>query len=202
MKRANNGWSCRIVRLWGAVAATPPAKGGLGHRHLAGCAACQRWAAANDELATALRRDARRTNAVPPDLTQGIMQAVRSSRVPANDRSASARAPWALVAAVTCLAATVALWTQWHATDRAAGEPTVAVSDTAVDSAQVAANGVSTWSGVVAPITDVIKEESLEAEAKSVYADAQSAVRFLALNFLPTAAERDSSDAPRRPARG
>lgn len=75
-------------------------------------------------------------------------------------------------------------------------------SETTIDSGQVAANAAPGWSGVVAPITEVIKEESLESEAKSVYADAQSAVHFLALNFLPNASERDSSDTPRRPARG
>lgn len=183
MKTANSPqWSCRLVRGWASWLGARDR--GMSARHIAACPACQEFFAATDELDACLRRDAERASHAPSSgLEDRIMREI--VRTPAQTERRAARSGWAL-AGVGVAAAVVFMsaffWARHNVTppsDTVAVHPTPAVTTPAT-----AATGSLT---LPANVTTLLAQDPLQGEVKSVYADAQSAVRFLALNFLPSA---------------
>lgn len=205
MKTTNQPhWSCRIVRAW--VAWGGSRDHGPAARHAANCPACQEYFAAAVGLDAALRRDAVRAAATPsPELEQRILRELARTTHPAPARPA--RRGWTLAGVgVGAAAAAVVVVFAWRGADlrKHPGRPPVAVETKGapvVSSRPVSPALATTAPGapVVLPatVTKLLDKDPLQTEVNSVYADARTAVRFLALNFLPTSANgRNGLDAP------
>jgi len=86
------------------------------------------------------------------------------------------------------------------------GGPTVGSRDQAqditpdqllADSRQLARSLNERLQNDVAPLANSLAQENpLQQEIGAVYSDAQSALQFLAMNFLPASADRDGAPAP------
>ncbi|HVU36270.1 MAG TPA: hypothetical protein VHE61_22730 [Opitutaceae bacterium] len=91
------------------------------------------------------------------------------------------------LAAVAALA--LMLWPSRPARPPATAPDTTVVTTNAHRPTGAAAAGVSgtaPLTTLVAPVGTLLRQDPLQTEADHVYADARSAVQFLALNFLPT----------------
>ena len=201
MKHGSSRWSCQLVRSFNAVFT---AGDGAGSRHIATCAACQAYYAATSTLEDALRAEARQSPVAPNGLHAGIMRAVAESTAGSQPRPrTSSLAPW-LIAAAACVAvAFVSL--RWQPDREAASPTSVALAD--VSTIGTLVSNATGWSRIAEPVQSVLDDASLRSEADLMYANARSAVSFLALNFLPSdsvaANAPDASNQSRiRPARG
>jgi hypothetical protein len=186
--------SCRVVRWRAGVLGGVPAP-----QHLEACADCRRYFAACDELDMALRGDAMKIEAQPPTgLDRAILVTLGTAVV---DRRPK-RVPSVLVvaAAAFVMGALIAIgfrtgW--WHGLvepARGASPDVIALAD----AAEVWSDRV--WNSTLPAAGEFVQDNALQQEVDAVYADARSAVDFLALNFLPTA----ENGAPKggRPAKG
>lgn len=173
-------FTCRIVRRWCALteAAAP--------QHAARCVACQEYFAAVASLEEALRRDALRSTPLPSiGFEQRILSTVRTSgrelEVAAPRRTAWLPA-WTGFAALVAVALVLA-WSNRPP------RPPVDLRSTAADAALVVdtvENLSSQLVDSVIPTTaQFVARNPLQQEASSLYADARSAIGFLAMNFLP-----------------
>jgi hypothetical protein len=163
-------WSCRLVRMFGGDAESA---------HVAQCSDCQRYFGRVDQLETALRRDARVPRAaVPAGLDARILRALEQENAPARRRPVARFPALVLGAGTACVALTA--WLVWGAGGR--GDQVV----TELPAGRGPASLVS-LATLTPTVESVVSEGSLQNEVDSVYADAQSAAHFLALNFLPTA---------------
>jgi hypothetical protein len=191
--------SCRLVRLRAALGGDPARSA-----HVAGCADCQRHFAAVSAFDAALRRDTARNRAeIPAGLDRGILRAVAESRLapPAAEKSSGAFA-W-LAGGALAAAAAVALVFALRSPATAPGGVAAVEPPPAAGSAgaRVAATEQALPS---VPVLDLptaetlVSRNPLQSEIDQVYSDAQYALRFLAMNFLPTLPERDAA----RPRRG
>jgi len=180
-------WSCRLVRGWRAFFGASH-QSGFGSSHIASCPACQGFFAANDSLESALRRDAARgIQPAPAGIEERIMQEiVRSPR-----RRVTRLRPGPAALAIAGAAAAILAIAFWYfepvhppGSNPVAGNrpPVVAMPATAEESA---AN--QPWAALTPSVAALLKQDPLQTEVDSVYADARSAVHFLALNFLPSA---------------
>ena len=165
-------WWCRVVRGWSALFGKAPSG------HEAHCAACQEFFAQSRALDQRLQRDARsRERTIPAGLEQRIFLAipiVRSVR-----RPPPVRTSWFVLAgagaAATVALAVLALRAPPGASAPIAHNPTSVAPQVAV----VAPETMQVWEASIAG------KNPLQREINSVYSDARSALRFLALNFLP-----------------
>jgi hypothetical protein len=180
---------CRLARFWCAIGGAPrnPVA-----RHLEHCAACRAFLAAGDHLEHLLRRDAaRHAGEAPPGLERRIHWAVASSGAIAPRRSGSpSRTPartgplptWVLgaTAALAALAAGLFLL-----------RPPTPSKPAEADLIQVSVALLTSLPGrladtLPAPGTTLAPPNPLR-EFDAACADTRSALRFLALNFLPAA---------------
>jgi hypothetical protein len=176
---------CRAVRGWQSLFGKPAAGriAGPGSRHVAHCADCRRYFNAAGALDAALRRDAlRQRENVPSDLEQSILRAVRQSARPPQrtQRTRPGFVPLAAAGAVACVALVLSLLPRTPATGQAGLAPGSAATAVAA-----VADPASLWTKLKPQAETLLQGDPLQDEAHHVYADAQSAIHFLALNFLP-----------------
>jgi hypothetical protein len=169
---------CRMARSWVAIF------GPAGSRHCETCPDCQDYFAAADALEHALKRDARRADAVfPAGLDERIIRAVNQSAHARQPQRSRRGAPiWMLAGVAACAAVAVVVF---RSTSVPGGSgPSAGPIDL---SAIVSADSppARLWNSLQPAAGELLSDTSLETEVDSVYADARSAIRFLSLNFLP-----------------
>ena len=177
-------FTCRVVRSWISILGDgSPGQGrGLGSGHVATCGDCQRFYGDCRELESSLTRVALTSaQRVPTGLERRIVDAIRVSARPAPRRFPSL----GLISLGGALAA-VAFAVFLVPKAPGPGNPEALAPAEIVAMAQSAANRVLS---PLKPVTDTLEQQDpLQNQVASVYSDAQSAVRFLALNFLPSSA--------------
>jgi hypothetical protein len=170
-------WSCRLVRMFGR---------GAEGTHVAQCPDCQRYFRNVGQFESALRRDARVQRApVPAGLDSRILRALSQETSAPRHRPAVFPTFALGTAGVACVA--VAAWFLWGTGQRQDHFATVR-------SPTNAPAAVASLDALTPSVQSVVSEGSLQNEVTSVYADARSAVHFLALNFLPTTTADSSGD--------
>lgn len=180
MKTYTQRWTCRIVRAGRFLAGDQAANRGFGSSHLASCADCQRYFAALDSLTSTLRLDANIVRrAAPVGMDRRVLQAIASeSRPRARERHAGR-----LAFALAGVTAAVVLALVPLRPGKSRTEVNLAVDPSVVGPQLNAA--LASLPTLNVSMAAVMQKEPLQQEVNSVYADARSAVRFLALNFLP-----------------
>ena len=177
---------CRIVRQWRSVVA------GGGTRHLDSCADCRAYFESAGVLDAALRRDAGAWAQTAPAPSVGferrVLGAVMQSTAPATAaRSRVWRGAWAATGALAAIAALVVF--------RPASGPTRETSE--VNAAMLTGAVQAVSRGLVETVIPstgaLVADNPMQREFEAIYADARSALGFLALNFLP------ASTVPARP---
>lgn len=181
------GTFCRVVRAWSAVTGDPSR--GWTARHVASCACCREFFSASAELENRLRRTApQQLRNLPQGFEQRmdrvIADVVREQRV--TQSSGSRLVLWGGMAGA---AATIAL--AFVLLRPATITPTIAERDP--DPAAILDESVQVarelndrfWNDVAPSANSLVQANPLQQEIGAVYADAQSALQFLALNFLP-----------------
>ncbi len=166
---------CRVVRPWHA------ATGGAA-RHLETCADCRAHVAATDALARALRCAAPAwTAAVTPAPSTGFEQRLlRAVREPAAPRrSPAARLAWMTATALTTVVAVVLIRPPAPRASRITDAEIEALTETVNAASRGLVEKVIPATGALAA------DNPMQREFGAIYADARSAVGFLALNFLP-----------------
>lgn len=202
---------CRLVRQWCAIA--DPANS----KHVATCADCRDYFQAVNALEAGLRREAhvpsRDVIAPSAGLEREILRAVRAST--AKVRSAPVRAwrGWKPVLLGGAAAAVLAIGATFVVLNRPAMEVamtgpqsttaistsnTVAAADAAmlVDAVDTLSNKLT--GSVIPSAGAMVANNPLQQELGLVYADARSALDFLALNFLPRATAASAPPTRRR----
>ncbi|MDP3069747.1 MAG: hypothetical protein Q8N18_05630 [Opitutaceae bacterium] len=180
---------CRIVRPWNTVT-------GGGARHLETCAGCQAYFAAIGALERTLRRDASAwsaatTPAPSTGFEQRLLNAVRPPVQP--KRSRLAHFGWMAATALTAAIA-VALFRPAAAP---AGRATAADAVLVAEAVGRASRGFVEH--VIPSTGALVADNPLQREFGAIYADARSALGFLAMNFLPTPSKAVVPAAPARP---
>lgn len=172
---------CRIVRHWLSEESA----------HVAACADCQRFFAASRSLESALRRDSSRVS-VGPDagFEQRLLNAVRRAEAaPAREEASRHRnGIWVAGAALAAVAFGVFVFQRESGK---LGQAEVASGATAADAA-VIVDAVQSLSDrlvetVIPSAGAMVADNPLQREFDSLQTDARSALRFLAMNFLPAA---------------
>ena len=195
-------FTCRLVRgclaVFGDTATGVPR--GPGATHVAACADCQQFFATCDELERALKVDAtRQWHDAPAGLEQNIIRAVHLSVSPVAPRNT--RVAWmSLAAAAACALVAVLVYQQRTAPGVSATTVRKDLAVSGVDSATLAAAReiIATVPGdLLAQMQPqaqaILQQNPLQNEVEAMKSDARSAVRFLALNFLPAPASDTSS---------
>jgi hypothetical protein len=179
-------WVCRVARLGCAVFTRGPLAA-----HAASCADCRRYFAQVDDLESALRRDAGRVRAETPiGLESRILQAISAeAAAPRRRVESSNRGPVLALLGGALAAVAVGIFVLRDRTQSETVAP--AGPDNPSAEAQVAMGVLKEFSqqvidDVVSPTRTLVADNGLRQEIGSVYADARSALGFLALNFLPT----------------
>jgi hypothetical protein len=173
---------CRVARLWHSTVGS----GNSGH--VATCPDCRRYFGACDELESALRRDATPLEAdAPVGLENRIMRAIAAEARPEPARARPAAMPrFALLgtAAAAAIALAIGLARWWP---QGVPQP---VEDQAREIASLTASAETfsdEWLNTKLPEAGAAAVDNpLREELDSVYADARSALDFLAMNFLPS----------------
>ena len=185
-------FTCSLVRRWHAlVGGARPSATGFGSSHLKTCAACKEFFSADQALEAALKKTAPR-NAISPDgLDQRIIHALRQSQ-PEPRRASFRPVLLSLAGAAACVAIAAVMVSQKPTSTQntAAGSPPPDV----VEVMAVAESLTDRFWNVLKPSAAALAETNpLQTEIDSVYSDAESALAFLALNFLPS---RTDGEAP------
>jgi hypothetical protein len=179
-------WVCRVARLGCTVFARGPWAA-----HAESCADCRHYFSQIDDLESALRRAAVRARTETPiGLESRILQALAAeSAAPRHASEPRPRLPvFALVGGALAAFAvgvfvlrdgTNPMATAIDGSTNPSAEAEVALGVLKVVSRKV-------MDDVVTPTETLIVDNALKTEIGSVYADARSALGFLALNFLPT----------------
>ena len=177
---------CRAVRGWSVLAGDPAT--GAAARHVAACPDCQKFFAASATLDARLRTAApRRAQALPQGFEQRMERALAPlMREPAAAAESGSRwIFWSFLGSVAAAAAVAFVLL------RPADVPTSGPGELAGLQTEAPVPGARPISGEA--LLGLAQVDPLQREIDHVYADAQSALRFLALNFLPESA---TSDAP------
>jgi predicted anti-sigma-YlaC factor YlaD len=193
-------FNCRLARIalsiFGDASAREPRGWGAGH--LASCADCQRYFHAAGDLEFALRRDAApRWQEAPAGLEQEIIRAVRQA-APEKSVRTPRRAWLSLAGAMACVA--VAVLVYQRTPPPAISPPVAPGAATPVDSATLAAARQliaavpgDIFAQMQPEAQAILQADPLQGEVEAMKSDARAAVRFLARNFLPNAAEEPST---------
>lgn len=172
---------CRIVRHWSSEESA----------HVAACADCQRFFAASRSLESALRREAgRRLSEPSAGFEQRLLNAVRRAEAaPAREeavrRSSGLWVAGAALAAVACGVFVLQRGPGGAGTPEVAGG--VAAGDAAVIADAVKSLSDRLVDSVIPSAGAMVADNPLQRELDSLQTDARSALRFLAMNFLPAA---------------
>lgn len=196
-------FTCRLVRgclaVFGDTSAGTPR--GPGAAHVATCADCQQFFSAGDELERALRgAAAAEWSEAPAGLETAILRAVRQSAAPPRPRAHNGL--W-LSFAGAATAAALALLVYQRPPPGAPALPPAPVAPTVTTGTGDPAVFEAARQLLAAVPTDLLDEmrpraealltqDPLQNEVDAMKADARTAVRFLARNFLPTPADEPS----------
>ena len=172
---------CRIVRPWSSEESA----------HVTACADCQRFFAASRSLESALRRAAGCVS-IEPDagFEQRLLHAVRRAEAaPAREEASRPRS--GIRVAGAALAAVAFGVFVFQRESGKLGQAEVASGATAADAA-VIVDAVQSLSDrlvetVIPSAGAMVADNPLQREFDSLQTDARSALRFLAMNFLPAA---------------
>lgn len=209
MKTSNDSGSapprfaCRVVQGWvslvGDGAAPPP--GAFGSRHVAACACCQDFFNRSTALEATLRSGSAALRAAPSaGLDRRIIAAVRESARPARRaerRFAGGVMAWGGAVAVIAVAFVVV---QRQSTSNNGRTGALAVAPTAANDGNDAA-AATVWGRLQPDAEALLEGEPLQREVDAFYADARSALGFLALNFLPSQPD-EAANRAEQPAQG
>ncbi|MES2694501.1 MAG: hypothetical protein V4773_13580 [Verrucomicrobiota bacterium] len=169
--------ACNLARTWSAL------RDDVVPRHAATCADCQAYFRTQATLDATLRHTAGSAlPAAPANLDRDILAAVRRSRAPepVHTRSYS----WGSLGALGTLAAAIAVGAIVF--NRPAKAPEFTASDAQSFVKQVAALSSDFTERVLPNAGALVADNPLQSEITAVYADARTALDFLAMNFLPT----------------
>ncbi len=162
-------FACRLTRGW--ISILGDGTRALQNAHVAGCPDCQAFFAAADDLELALRRDAVPQRATAPAyLEQDIISAVRRSTRPARRRYTLP--VFGLAGVAAAIAGLIVVLEP---------KPSPAPLDL-----QAFADPIAELKPKAQAI---LQQDPLGNEANALVANARSAVRFLARNFLPSDVE-------------
>jgi hypothetical protein len=189
---------CRLVRRWEMALGPVTGQTSLTARHMCGCGACREFFAEDLSFEQSLRRDAARMKTEPEiGFDQRILRAVMETR-PAPRRKVARTFGFSLAAVAAGVAIAFVVLHRPATTNP--GEPQIA---------EVGKNSGKESGGLTAPAAEegwwttidarrtaleLAEKNPLQQEIDSVYQDAQTALGFLALNFLPSS---ENSTAPR-----
>jgi len=183
-------FACRVARFKSAFSCNTGKTTG----HTANCSDCQAYFRANDALVSALRRDATQKTqpATPEDLAARIALAVRQS-TPRQRRSRTAG--WSTLAGATAVVAFSVFIVRQNLPTQPSNLNSQTVEELRpADVAKLVANvdslRIRFLNSVEPAAAKIATQNPLTQELSSVQADARSALGFLALNFLPTDANR------------
>jgi hypothetical protein len=171
--------ACRLIRFWSAWLENTPT------RHLASCEDCRNHFAAQAAFEQQLRRQARRTaHDVPDGLEERVFAAVAPTL--RRQRRHTQPALWVGLAAAGAAAAvilTLLMLPQPGPSDQLVREEPAVF---AMPSLAALERYPERLRETIAPVVSTLPSENpLEQEIASVRADTRSALRFLAMNFLP-----------------
>jgi hypothetical protein len=175
---------CTVARIFGD------------ERHAASCPDCGAQVAADAAFDAALRHEAAGSHAsIDPRLNDRVIDALRA----ANQERRPARSYTGILsfsgAAVAVLAAAFVFRLSTPSTpaeaDALAGDVTLLVTEAGTLSKRV-------WQAVEPSAVALADYSPLQDEIESVYSDAQSALSFLAINFLPSPVEPANQATERR----
>jgi hypothetical protein len=178
-------FTCRAVRQWSALT------GGAASPHATSCPDCQEFFGAAAAFETALRRDAAHSQPiVSTGFERRILDAVRAADAEAASASADRGFKPLVPALAGGLAVAALVVVMLWINTASARRDVVSVSD-----ARVVVRAVQSMStqlvGSVLPSTgEFVAKNPLQQEVDSLYADARSALGFLAMNFLPAQPEQ------------
>ena len=151
--------------------------------HLKRCASCRRHYEEQREVVELLQQPADEETEYPTGLNESIMRAIRQESQPRHTRSERVRnlSPWLAPVALASVAlvAAVILLLRNPTPER----PLIAAGDSGSPELAMAPSDpapsdyIRSWSAAI--------DRPLDHELESVVADAKTAVRFLAINFLP-----------------
>ncbi len=185
---AHPRFACRAVQGWVSFVGegTAPPAGAFGSGHVASCACCREYFARSTTLEATLRSGSVALCEAPAaGLDRRIISAVHRSARPA--RRAGARFPggvmaWGGAVAVVALAAVLV---QRQSPSNHGMTLPLAVAPTAESYAENA-DADTVWSRLQPDAKALLEGEPLQREVDAFFADARSALGFLALNFLPS----------------
>jgi hypothetical protein len=189
---------CRVVRATHADLCLDGAPSSWAARHVAGCADCTAYYEGAQELEQALKRDAVAMRIHSPDLDRCITAALQAER---NKDSRSVRAtrhrsPAGAIIVSAGALAVCAVGVALFVSPPKSGAPEVAqaVTSAEVNETMAAARqlGHRVWSRVQPGALVLEETQSLQHELDRVYADATTALNFLAANFLPSGSTESS----------
>lgn len=186
-------WMCRAVRRWEDAFGAATGQTSLTARHMSGCDACREFFAEDAAFAQMLRRDAVRVKTEPEaGFDQRILRAVMETR-PARRGKIVGRA---VGFSLAVMAAGVAIaFVVLHQPGAMKGEKLgiAGAEKSGKESGGIVALVAreSWWTTIDARRTaiELAEKNPLQQEIDSVYRDAQAALGFLALNFLPSERE-------------
>ncbi|HTO04056.1 MAG TPA: hypothetical protein VL069_10160 [Opitutus sp.] len=184
--------ACRWTRFRAALTNNPAFARG----HCATCADCWDYFAAADQLEANLRRQATATAPVPATLERRILNAVQHS--PRAERRRPWQASWALGGLAAAAIAAVIVFRIQRTPPADAAPPVASIDDVLI----VAQELPKQWFATLQPgAVRLLEANPLQEEIASVSADAQSALNFLALNFLPSNEKAFRASDPAAPPR-
>ncbi len=195
---------CRLVRWRAAwIGEARPDGGGWLARHLQACPECQRYLAAATSLEHALlqpRRVPSPAASIDAEREERIFAAIRPTLQARRARARTNRG-WFALAATAAGAALVAV-VVWQRGPEPGDGAAPGARETLVSSEMpVEPDATITTEAfgqrvlaALTPAPEVLSATPLEQEIAAVQADTRSALRFLALNFLPTPAEDSASE--------
>jgi hypothetical protein len=188
---------CRLVRRWEMALGPVTGQTSLTARHMCGCGACREFFAEDLSFEQSLRRDAVRMRTEPETgFDQRILRAVMETR-PAPRRKVARTFGFSLAAVAAGVAIAFVVLHQPAVTNLEKSEIVDAGKSGKESGGLTApAAGENWWTAIDARRTalELAEKNPLQQEIDSVYQDAQTALGFLALNFLPSS---ENSTAPR-----
>lgn len=180
---------CRVVRPWNTVA-------GGGARHLETCPDCQAYFAAAGAIERTLHREASAwsaatTPAPSTGFEQRLLHAVRPPVTP--KRSRVAHLGWMAATALTAAIAVALFRPAGSTADKATAADAVLLAEAVSQASRGLVERMIPTTGAL------VADNPLQREFGAIRSDARSALRFLAMNFLPAPSQDADPAAPARP---